>query len=53
MPGENVNYKELYFKMVRASEEALRVLIRAQQECEERYLAVEASVIECKDGKEQ
>ena len=32
------DYKELYLKMVRASEEAIRVLIAAQRECEELYL---------------
>ncbi len=34
----HVDYKEMYFKMMRASEEAINVLIRAQQECEELYL---------------
>lgn len=33
------NYKELYFKLFRASEDALNLLIAAQQECEEFYLA--------------
>ena len=33
------DYKELYLKMVRAGEEALQILIKAQQECEEMYLA--------------
>ncbi len=33
------NYKELYFKLFRASEDALNLLITAQQECEELYLA--------------
>ncbi len=32
------DYKELYLKMVRASEEAIRILIKAQQDCEELYL---------------
>ena len=32
------DYKELYLTMMRASEKAIRVLIEAQQECEERYL---------------
>lgn len=32
------DYKELYLKMMRASEEAIRILIEAQQECEELYL---------------
>lgn len=34
----NVDYKEMYLKMVRASEDAVRTLIKAQQECEEMYL---------------
>ena len=33
------NYKELYLKMMRASEQAIRTLIRAQQECEELYVS--------------
>ena len=36
----NVDYKELYLKMVRANETAIRMLIAAQQECEELYLAM-------------
>ena len=32
------DYKELYLKMMRASENAIRILINAQQECEEIYL---------------
>ena len=32
------DYKEMYLKMMRASEEAVRILIQAQQECEEIYL---------------
>ena len=35
---EKVDYKELYLKMMRASEESIRILIQAQQECEEQYL---------------
>jgi len=35
------DYKEMYLKMMRASEEAMRILIQAQQECEEMYLATE------------
>lgn len=30
-----VDYKKLYLKMVNASEDAIRILIAAQQECEE------------------
>lgn len=33
------DYKEMYFKMLRASEEAIRLLIRAQRECEELYIS--------------
>ena len=33
-----VDYKEMYLKMVRATEEAMNILIRAQRECEEIYL---------------
>ncbi|MEG1994382.1 MAG: hypothetical protein RR048_05670 [Oscillospiraceae bacterium] len=32
------NYKELYFKLFRATEKAIRLLTTAQQECEELYL---------------
>ena len=30
-----IDYKKLYLKMVNASEDAIRILIAAQQECEE------------------
>ena len=33
------NYKEMYLKMMRASERAINILIEAQQECEEMYLS--------------
>jgi hypothetical protein len=32
------DYKEMYLKMFLASEKALDILIRAQQECEELYI---------------
>ncbi|WP_312941891.1 hypothetical protein [Oscillibacter sp.] len=32
------DYKEMYLKMFRASEEAINILITAQQECEELYI---------------
>jgi len=35
------DYKEMYLKMVRATEAAMQTLIRAQQECEEMYIADE------------
>lgn len=34
------NYKEMYLKLFRASEEAMNVLIAAQRECEELYVSV-------------
>lgn len=40
-----VDYKELYFKMFRASEEAARILIAARQECEELYISSPESKI--------
>jgi len=33
------DYKEMYFKMFRASEQAINILIAAQQECEENYIS--------------
>lgn len=35
---ENMNYMEMYLTMARAVEEAIRILIQAQQKCEEYYL---------------
>lgn len=35
---KETDYKELYLKMVRAAEKAIRMLIEAQRECEELYL---------------
>lgn len=37
------DYKELYFKMLGASEDAIRILVQAQQECEELYLQRETA----------
>ena len=39
------NYEEMYHTMMRAAEEALRIIIEAQKKCEEMY-------IEQKDGEE-
>lgn len=36
------DYKEMYLRMLRASEKALDILIFAQRECEELYLAAPA-----------
>lgn len=33
------NYQEMYFHMMRETEKAIRILIKAQQECEEAYLS--------------
>lgn len=35
------NYKEMYETMARASEKALNIIIEAQRQCEEMYLAAE------------
>ena len=32
------DWKEMYLTMTRASEKAIRILIEAQQECEEMYM---------------
>lgn len=37
------DYKELYFKLFRASNQAIELLIAAQQECEELYCSAEDS----------
>ncbi len=39
MKDSSVNYKELYFSLFRATEDAIRLLIDAQRACEEEYLA--------------
>lgn len=41
-------YKEMYLKMVRASEEALNILIKVQQKCENMYIKYG-----CSDGEEE
>ena len=35
---DDADYKEMYLTMIRASEQAIRILIEAQQKCEEMYL---------------
>ena len=32
------DYKEMYFKLFRATEKAMEILIDAQRECEEMYI---------------
>ena len=38
MSEHTPDYKELYLTMVRETEKALQILIRAQQDCEEAYV---------------
>ena len=47
------DYKELYLEMVRASERAIRELVRAQQFCEEMILkeADAEAALEEKEGQ--
>lgn len=49
------DYKELYLKMFRASEEAINLLIAAQRECENLYVSSSESDITIVDftGKER
>ena len=50
------DYKEMYLSMVRASEKAVRILIDAQQRCEELYLDAEEegpSVFDFRGPQEQ
>ena len=35
---EMIDYEEMYYKMVRATEQAINVLIQAQKECEQMYI---------------
>ena len=37
----NVDYKEMYLTMVRATEKAMRILVEAQQKCEDMYIEAE------------
>ena len=49
-----MDYKEMYLKMMRASEEAIRILIQAQQECEEMYVSAQETelIVLRPDGKQ-
>lgn len=40
------DYKEMYLNLVRASEEAINTLIRAQRECEEMFI----NCLDARDG---
>lgn len=50
---EQIDYKEMYLKMVRATEAAINILIEAQQECEELYMAPAASPETAKNNQPQ
>lgn len=39
------DFKQMYFHLAHATEEAIRLLIQAQQECEEWYLATETEAL--------
>ena len=34
-----VDYKQMYYKMITATEQSIEILIKAQQECEEIYIS--------------
>ena len=39
MDDSNVNYKEMYLELMRATEKAINILIQAQRDCEEIYIS--------------
>ena len=39
------DYKKMYYELFRASEEAINLLIKAQQRCEELYLSADEPLI--------
>lgn len=39
MADGNQNYGKMYYEMARAVEKAIRILIEAQQKCEEMYIS--------------
>ena len=47
------DYKEMYIRMMRASEQAIRILIKAQQECEELYVSEPEAELTVFLGKEK
>ena len=51
----DVDYAEMYRRMMRATEKALRILIEAQQECEELYIRAGGNnaVIKLDDHREE
>lgn len=48
-----VDYKEMYLRLFRASEEAMNIIIKAQRECEEMYMnGVESQVSPTENSQE-
>ena len=47
------DYKEMYLKMVRATEQAINTLIAAQQQCEEMYIIADDTPLELLTPKNQ
>ena len=46
------NFEEMYYTMVRASEAAIKIIIEAQQKCEEMYISQPEQQVEHKDQPE-
>ncbi len=46
------NYKKMYYHLAHAVEEAIRLLIQAQQECEEIYLEAPPELFPSQDAAE-
>ncbi len=46
---DHTDYKELYFKLFRATNQAVELLIAAQQECEELYCSAADSELRLLD----
>lgn len=47
-----VDYQEMYYKMNRAMEKAINILVGAQRECEEEYLKETDPSAESEDGED-
>ena len=39
MEDSNVNYKEMYLELMRATEKAINILIQAQRDCQEKCIS--------------
>ena len=48
-----VDYQEMYYKMNRAMEKAINILVEAQRECEEEYLKQTDPPVESENGEEK